>query len=84
MEGKIVALHFLSSFFSPFWVQDPNFFSYTYLSYHRNTVKNILKSIEYAIASLKRGQKGKQRIQRRNNFSFAIQIVHAQLNQFYH
>ena len=36
------------------------------------------------IASLERGEKGKQRMQRGNNFSFASTIAHAQLNQFDH
>ena len=40
--------------------------------------------IENVIASLKRGLKGKQRMQRRNKFSFATAKAHVQLNQFEH
>ena len=43
-----------------------------------------MKRTENVIASLKRGQKGKQRMQRRNKFSFSSVIAHVQLNQFEH
>ena len=42
------------------------------------------QSIENVIASLKRGLKGKQRMQRRNKFSFATAMALVQLNQFDH
>ena len=41
-------------------------------------------AIEYVIASLNRGQKGKQRMQCRNKFYFAAAKAHEQLNQFNH
>ena len=45
-------------------------------------INNIVT--ENVIASLKRGLKGKQRMHRRNKFSFAIAIALVQLNQFDH